>query len=184
MNKAENKMSLISKIVNFFSHTSQSTGDNVGNKLGVTSKAMRDTAREAAAEGIVLLKNDGVLPLKSESNVAVFGRTQINWFCVGYGSGGDVKAPYKNTFAIALKNQDDIKINEDVLEVYEKWCQKHVPDEGFWGHWPFRFEEMPLDFEFVKKAREKSDAAIVVIGRAAGEDREQKLKNTTIKKEK
>ena len=176
MNKAENKMSLISKIVNFFSHTSQSTGDNIGNKTGVTSKAMRDTAREAAAEGIVLLKNDGVLPLKSESNVAVFGRTQINWFCVGYGSGGDVKAPYKNTFAIALKNQDDIKINEDVLEVYEKWCQKHVPDEGFWGHWPFRFEEMPLDFEFVKKAREKSDAAIVVIGRAAGEDREQKLK--------
>lgn len=168
-------MSLISKIVNFFSHTAQKTGDDNGNKMGVTSKKMRDTARAVAQEGIVLLKNDGVLPLKSENNVAVFGRTQINWFCVGYGSGGDVKAVYKNTFAIALKNQKDINFNTEVMAVYEDWCAKHVPDEGFWAHWPFHFEEMPVDVDFVKKAREKSDVAIVVIGRAAGEDREQKL---------
>ncbi len=137
---------------------------------------MRETACALAAEGIVLLKNDGVLPIKSGDNVAVFGRTQINWFCVGYGSGGDVKAPYKTTFADALKNQSDININADVMAVYDEWCAKHIPDEGFWGHWPFRFEEMPLDFRLVEKAREKSNVAFVVIGRAAGEDREQKLK--------
>ncbi len=168
-------MSLISKIVNLFSPTAQKTGDTQDNKMAITSKRMRDTARALAAEGIVLLKNNGVLPIKSEDNVAVFGRTQINWFCVGYGSGGDVKAPYKNTFAIALKNQNDININADVMAAYDEWCAKHVPDEGFWGHWPFRFEEMPLDFRFVEKARETSNVAFVVIGRAAGEDREQKL---------
>ncbi len=168
-------MSLISKIVNLFSPTAQKTGDEQDNKMAVTSKRMRDTACALAAEGIVLLKNDGVLPIKSEDNVAVFGRTQINWFCVGYGSGGDVKAPYKNTFAVWLKNQKDININADVMAAYDEWCAKHVPDEGFWGHWPFRFEEMPLDINFVKKAREKSNVAFVVIGRAAGEDREQKL---------
>ncbi len=168
-------MSLISKIVNLFSPTAQKIGDTQDNKMAITSKRMRDTARALAAEGIVLLKNNGVLPIKSEDNVAVFGRTQINWFCVGYGSGGDVKAPYKNTFAIALKNQNDININADVMAAYDEWCAKHVPDEGFWGHWPFRFEEMPLDFRFVEKARETSNVAFVVIGRAAGEDREQKL---------
>ena len=142
-------MSLISKIVNLFSPTAQKTGDEQENKMAVTSKRMRDTACALAAEGIVLLKNDGVLPIKSEDNVAVFGRTQINWFCVGYGSGGDVKAPYKNTFAVWLKHQKDININADVMAAYDEWCAKHVPDEGFWGHWPFRFEEMPLDIDFV-----------------------------------
>ena len=62
------------------------------------------------------------------------------------------------------------------MAVYENWCAKNVPYEGFWGHWPYRFKEMPLSSDFVKKERESSNAAIVVIGRSAGEDREQKLK--------
>ena len=169
-------MSFISKIVNLFSPTAQKTGAGDNNKMAVTSKTMRDTARALAAEGIVLLKNDGVLPIKEDDEVAVFGRTQYNYFCVGYGSGGDVKAPYKTSFADGLKECDKIKVNEYLSGIYADWCAKHVPDEGFWGHWPFCFDEMPLTNEIVKKARETSNIAIVVIGRAAGEDREQKLK--------
>ena len=51
--------------------------------------------RKAAAEGAVLLKNEGVLPLAPEQPVAVFGRVQLDWFYVGYGSGGDVNPPYR-----------------------------------------------------------------------------------------
>lgn len=51
-------------------------------------------AAAAAARGTVLLANDGVLPLDPAARVAVFGRVQIDWFAVGYGSGGDVNAPY------------------------------------------------------------------------------------------
>ena len=51
-------------------------------------------ARRAAAEGAVLLKNEGsVLPLPAEETVAVFGRVQFDYFYVGYGSGGDVNPP-------------------------------------------------------------------------------------------
>ena len=50
--------------------------------------------RQGAAESCVLLKNDGVLPLRKDQPVAVFGRCQLDWFYVGYGSGGDVHAPY------------------------------------------------------------------------------------------
>lgn len=102
-------MSLISKIVNLFSPTAQKTGEDNGNKTGVTSRRMREACCAMAEEGVVLLKNDGVLPIKADDEIAVFGRTQINWFCVGYGSGGDVKAPYKTSFATALKNQNEIK---------------------------------------------------------------------------
>ena len=50
--------------------------------------------RQAAAESIVLLENEGVLPLKAQSKLAVFGRSQIDYFYVGYGSGGEVNPPY------------------------------------------------------------------------------------------
>ncbi len=169
-------MSIISKIVNAFSSTSQKTGVGENDKMAVTSRDMRMTARELASEGIVLLKNNGILPIKQSDTVSVFGRTQYNYFCVGYGSGGDVNAPYKTSLYDALKVCDKININQNLAETYKSWCEKNVPDEGYWGHWPFCFKEMPLSDEIVKDASAQSNVAIVVIGRAAGEDREQKLK--------
>lgn len=109
--------------------------------------------------------------------MAVFGRTQYDWFCVGYGSGGDVKAPYKVSFADGLKNESGIKINENLDKKYSEWCKQNVPDEGFWGHWPFSFKEMPISENEIWDAAKTSDVAIITIGRAAGEDREQKLKD-------
>lgn len=169
-------MSFISKVVNLFSPTAQKSALD-GNKMCVTSPIMRARARQAAAEGIVLVKNDGTLPIKSGEEVAVFGRTQYDWFCVGYGSGGDVKAPYKVSFADGLKNESGIIINENLDKKYSEWCKQNVPDEGFWGHWPFSFKEMPISENEIWDAAKTSDVAIITIGRAAGEDREQKLKD-------
>ena len=169
-------MSFISKVVNLFSPTAQKSASD-GNKMCVTSPIMRARARQAATEGIVLVKNDGTLPIKSGEEVAVFGRTQYDWFCVGYGSGGDVKAPYKVSFADGLKNKSGIKINENLDKKYSEWCKQNVPDEGFWGHWPFSFKEMPISENEIWDAAKTSDVAIITIGRAAGEDREQKLKD-------
>ena len=48
-------------------------------------------ARQAVAEGVVLLKNDAkVLPLKEGTRVAIFGRSQFNYYKSGTGSGGMV----------------------------------------------------------------------------------------------
>lgn len=132
--------------------------------------------RQTAAEGCVLLKNDGVLPLSEDKTVALFGRCQYDYFFVGYGSGGDVKAPYKVNLVEGLNN-GGVKLNRFVEQQYKTWCSKrrNKPDEGFWGHWPFSFPEMPVDRSFVDGAARTSDIAIVVIGRAAGEDRENVL---------
>ena len=51
--------------------------------------------RQAGAEACVLLKNDGTLPLKKDEELAVFGRCQLDWFYVGYGSGGDVHPAWR-----------------------------------------------------------------------------------------
>ena len=132
--------------------------------------------RQAGAEGCVLLKNDGALPLNREKEVAVFGRCQLDWFYVGYGSGGDVNAPYHVNLIDGLRNVG-FALNAEVLRSYETWTQQedNMADHGWWGHWPMNYPEMPLDAALVQKAAQTAETALVVIGRGAGEDRENTL---------
>ncbi|MCQ6280842.1 glycoside hydrolase family 3 protein [Bacillus sp. EB600] len=137
---------------------------------------LAELAGEAAAEGIVLLKNQGgILPLAADKPVSVFGRVQIDYFTVGYGSGGDVKAPYTINLLDGLRENPTIQINKQLAGIYEAWCGKNKADHGSWGHWPRFHQEMPIDEALVMQAAEASDVAIVVIGRGAGEDRENVL---------
>ena len=132
--------------------------------------------RQAGAEGCVLLKNDGALPLNREKEVAAFGRCQLDWFYVGYGSGGDVNAPYRVNLIDGLRNAG-VRMNAELLHAYETWTQQedNMADHGWWGHWPMNYPEMPLDATLVQSAAKNADTALVVIGRAAGEDRENTL---------
>ena len=132
--------------------------------------------RQAGAEGCVLLKNDGALPLNREKEVAVFGRCQLDWFYVGYGSGGDVNAPYHVNLIDGLRGAG-LPLNGDVLKAYETWTrqEENEANHGWWGHWPMNYPEMPLDGELVRRAAQSAETALVVIGRAAGEDRENTL---------
>lgn len=134
--------------------------------------------RQCAAEGCVLLKNNGALPLKKEQTVSVFGRCQVNWFYTGYGSGGNVHPPYRRSVLDSLADCEDLTINAELAQVYRDWCADptHEPDDGWWGHWPMHYEEMPVPLALARRAAKISRAAVVIIGRAAGEDRENILK--------
>lgn len=144
----------------------------------IYTPGVQELARKSAAEGCVLLKNDGVLPLKKEKKISVFGRCQVDTFYVGYGSGGNVHPPKKVSVLEGLRSCEDISINEEVSKVYEEWCNKkeNVAEPGTeWGKWPYFYPEMPLTEEFVEKAASETDIALVLIGRAAGEERENFL---------
>ena len=138
------------------------------------TEGIPELLREAGAEGTVLLRNDNVLPLKKDDILSVFGRVQYDYMYVGYGSGGDVIKPYTVNLIEGLENSD-INYNKELASVYENWCKKNPPDHGFWGHWPHYYEEMSIETADIKKAAEKSTVAAVVIGRSAGEDRENYL---------
>ncbi len=160
----------IVRLINKFSQSSVSEIND-----GITScEEIKALCRKATAEGCVLLKNDGVLPL-ADKQFAVFGRCQINTFYVGYGSGGDVKPPYRVSILEGLRT-GGAKLDKQVAQTYENWAKMHKPDEGYWGHWPMCYEEMPVKDEFAASAAERNETAVVVIGRAAGEDRENKIK--------
>lgn len=167
----------VGKVVNHVTTTtSQGTSDGSLGKSFVPDEKMVELCRKAGTEGIVMLKNkNNVLPLKKENVVSVFGRVQNDYFYVGYGSGGDVKAPYKVSLMQGIKNNGKIKYNELLATAYEKWGELNPVDDGFWGNWPMCYEEMPVDFSVARTAASMSDTAIVVIGRSAGEDRENKL---------
>lgn len=131
--------------------------------------------RRAAAEGAVLLKNDGVLPLGEGSVVSLFGRVQFNWFYTGYGSGGDVNRPYQVNLIDGVRNCASLELNEELAGIYEKWCEKNVIYDSVWGMWPRFYPEMPVCASDIARAENKSDCAVVVIGRSSGEDRENVL---------
>ena len=75
-------------------------------------------ARQAAAEGAVLLKNDHqALPLKKET-ISVFGRIQFHYYKSGTGSGGLVNAKYVVGITDALLEEENLSVNEELAEVY------------------------------------------------------------------
>lgn len=165
-------MSLISAIIKLHNKLSQKSVFEVDD--GITScDEIRELCRKVTAEGCVLLKNDGTLPLGNQQ-FALFGRCQINTFYVGYGSGGDVKPPYKVSILEGLR-AGGANLDIQVVETYEQWTKNHIPDEGYWGHWPMCYKEMPVKDEFIASAAKRNTTAVVVIGRAAGEDRENKI---------
>ena len=98
-------MKLIDKVINFGMRTFGVLAQDAGHYSEEKSitEGMPELIREAAAEGAVLLENR-ILPLAEGTKVAVFGRVQVDYFCTGYGSGGDVNAPYKVNLLEGLRN--------------------------------------------------------------------------------
>jgi len=170
-------MKLVDKAINFVMRTcgvlAQEAGHHSEEKK--ITPGMPELIREVASEGAVMLENR-ILPLAEGTRVSVFGRVQIDYFCTGYGSGGDVNAPYKVNLLEGLRNCPDLVVNEALAKTYEDWVKANPVDHGAWGTWPRFYPEMPLSAEVAAKAAKESDVAVLVIGRASGEDREVELK--------
>lgn len=131
-------------------------------------------ARQAAAEGAVLLRNARhALPLEDGCRVAVFGRNQLHYYKSGTGSGGMVNTPYVVSILDALKTCPSLSLNQRVQAAYTDWQAAHpLVNCGAWSDEPWSQAEMPLDEALVRQAAAESDAALICIGRTAGEDQD------------
>ena len=135
-----------------------------------------EAAAKTVSEGCILLKNENnVLPVDKNKNTAVFGRIQLHYYKSGTGSGGMVNVSKVTGIVDGLKESGAI-LNESLLEIYNKWDSENPYDIGEgWGSEPWSQKEMPLSDEIVLKASRQSDTAIVIIGRTAGEEQDNKL---------
>lgn len=146
----------------------------MGNKIILDWNEYLNVARSVVSEGCVLLKNEkNALPLKQDETVAVFGRIQTNYYKSGTGSGGMVNVSKVTSILDGLKESGVVSVNQTLLDTYLAWEEEHPFEVGVgWGNEPWSQEEMPLEDALVKHVAKESDAAIVIIGRTAGEDKD------------
>ncbi|MEI6139135.1 MAG: glycoside hydrolase family 3 C-terminal domain-containing protein [Mariniphaga sp.] len=153
-------------------------------------------AREAAAEGMVLLKNDkNALPFNNVKTVAVFGKISYYLIEAGTGSGGIRSNPYAISVNEGLKTAgfQVIKELEDnytafIADIFEKnlvpdffnnpkmLADNGVKDGKAPGHFKKRLvafhEEMDMPKQNIEKQVPNSDIAVITLGRSGGENYE------------
>ena len=134
----------------------------------------REAAIMAAAEGIVMLRNEGeALPLKRGSRVALFGRMQTHYYKSGTGSGGMVNVSHVTDIREGLADSPSITLDPELMDIYDKWDEENPTDEGLgWGQEAWSQAEMPVSSKLAEKMASRNDAAVLIIARTAGEDRD------------
>jgi beta-glucosidase len=137
-------------------------------------QAHAQVTRQAASEGMVLLKNEnGALPLGSAvKNIAAFGNTSYDIIIGGTGSGFVNKA-YSVSLSEGLKN-DGLNQNEDLHSLYSTYLNLTKAGrpvlKGFMAIMGSKqIEELVLNQDIINGAANVSDAALVTIGRNSGE---------------
>ena len=136
-------------------------------------KAHAQVVREVGADGIVLLKNSGILPLAGKK-VALFGCTSYDWISGGSGFGGTSVGHYTVSLIEGLRSAG-YEVYKPLIALYTK----HIADEEKRlfpnGRPPFslmppaRAEEKQFTADEMNAAIEGSDVAIISLGRKSGE---------------
>ena len=127
-------------------------------------------ARRAAAEGMILLKNEnGTLPLSSSSPAALFGRNQLDTF-KGGGGAANVWAVPVVSFADGIEKYGNAYA--PLLKFYRSWAKANTDytrHKIYKQNSPASLPEFPIAEDQVKEASEKCDTAIYFIGRFSSE---------------
>lgn len=126
----------------------------------------RELSKQAAKEGMVLLKNEKkLLPLENGARVALFGKASFDYVKGGGGS-GDVTVEYIVNLYEGMKNLcDRVQIYEDLASFY----RRNVKHQYAKGIEPGMTTEPELSDELCQGARNFADTAVIAICRFSGE---------------
>ncbi|WJG09686.1 glycoside hydrolase family 3 C-terminal domain-containing protein [Aliiglaciecola sp. LCG003] len=136
-------------------------------------------ARQAAAEGVVLLKNtQNALPLKDAQRVAAFGNSSYDFLSGGTGS-GDVNEAYTVSLVEGIE-KSHLVVSEQLKTEYSAYLEsekaKRPPKKNFFDLLPQLPEYSPSDKTIAEQA-EQAQVAIITIGRNSGEFYDRKVEN-------
>jgi beta-glucosidase len=146
-------------------------------------KAHAAIARTAAADGMILLQNNGSsLPIAASSKkIAAFGITSYDFISGGTGS-GDVNEEYTVSLVQGLTNAG-YQLDESLSSSYQNYVTAEKAKqpkknffEEFFNPTP-RIAEMPIDADVFTAKANTTDIALITIGRNAGEGSDRKVEN-------
>lgn len=134
-------------------------------------KAHIELSKNAAKEGMVLLKNEGdVLPLAKGTGLALFGKATIDYVKGGGGS-GDVTVSYiRNLYEGLSLKADKVRIFEKLVDFY----RDNVKQQYAMGREPGMTVEPKIPADLLEEARGFTDTAIISICRFSGEGWDRK----------
>ena len=149
-------------------------------------KAHAAVTRQSAVEGMVLLENNGVLPLASEiSRVAVFGTTSYDFIAGGTGS-GNVNRAYTVSLLEGLRNAG-YAIDAELEKTYTKYIKEETErlnpksDDPMAMFMPkIRAGEFVPSARLLDKMVRANDVAIITLGRNSGEFFDRKVADFTL----
>lgn len=138
-----------------------------------------EISRMAAAQGMILLKNDdNVLPLGKSKHVALFGNTSYDLIAGGTGS-GDVHKAYTISLIQGLNNAGYV-VNANLKNAYETYITdtkaKQPKSRNFFMA-PPPIPQMAVSADLLAAEAGEADVAIFTIGRNAGEGADRKVEN-------
>ena len=145
-------------------------------------KAHAQLARSAAADGMVLLKNNaGALPLAAAKTIALFGNTSYDFISGGTGS-GDVNEEYTTSLNQGLANAG-YSLDEKIAVDYKNYIaveKAKQPKKNFFEEFMNptpRITEMEISDVLLNEKAATADIAVFTIGRNAGEGSDRKVEN-------
>ncbi len=145
------------------------------NGMRVTgSKEHIALSRRAASEGMVLLKNDGILPLNN-CKVALFGKASADYVKGGGGS-GDVTVEYVRNLCDGFEE----KQNENKIVVFDelnRFYRNNVAEQYKAGKQPGETEEPEIPDDILRRAASFCDVAVISICRYSSEANDRKEEN-------
>ena len=137
--------------------------------------------RQSSTEGMVLLKNTGVLPIRNLKTVALFGVNSYDFFSGGLGS-GCVNVPYVVDMVQGLKNVgvSTTPLLTEIYQNYVKYAKAKLkadknPMMWFLDQGQPKLDEIEISERCVAHELGEADAAIITIGRQAGEGMDRKI---------
>lgn len=128
-------------------------------------------AREAASEGIVLLKNEGALPFE-KGEIALFGNGQIHTRTGGFGA-GDINPPDTVSIAEGLEASAAFTLNDEIRSLYA-YCGDNAIGIDRDENPKEDTQELVISSGTAMAASERSDCAVIVITRSTREGKDHR----------